>query len=87
VHAVAWTSTGPDLRHLSRAHLVIESLPPGVNPAEVCRELADHRRPGSRAVTRSGHRHDLTVPIGDLADLTSDAVPVRIAITLRPPGH
>lgn len=77
-----WVSTGPD--HLSRAHLVIESLPPGVSPAQVCCDLASHRRPGPHHVTRSGRRYDITLPISDIADLSRDGVPVHIAITLRP---
>jgi hypothetical protein len=84
VHAVAHAFTGPDLRHLSRAHLLVESLPPGVNPAQICSELANHRRPDSHHVTRSGQRYDITLPISDIADLSSDGVPVRIAIILRP---
>lgn len=83
-HQVAHAFTAPDLRHLSRAHLVIESLPPGASPAQVCSDLASHTRPDSHHVTRLGHRYDITLPISDLADLSSDGVPVRIAITLRP---
>lgn len=81
--AVAYSSTGPDERHLAPAHLIIETLPPGTRPADICTELAHHQRAAAHA-TPDQPRHPATIPIGDLCDAGTARRPIRIAITLLP---
>jgi hypothetical protein len=80
----AWTSTGPDERHVSLAHLIIESLPPGVAPGRVCSDLGSHQRAIVRPARDGRHRHADTLPLGDVYDASTSRDPIRIAITLLP---
>jgi hypothetical protein len=79
----AYFSTGPDERHLARAHLIIETLPPGTSPGDIGTELASHARTAARA-TPDDPRLPTTLPIGDLIDAGTSRRPIRIAITLLP---
>lgn len=79
----AYVSTGPSPRHLARAQLVIESLPPDSSPDQVAQELYRHVETQARRHAPGGvSSHAL--PIADVADCGTSAVPVRIAITLIP---
>lgn len=75
---------GDDQWFMNRAHLVIESLPPGLGAAQVCFDLADHCRAGADFISRDGKRMDVTLRIKDLRHEASDGAAVRIAIELRP---
>lgn len=81
--AVAHFGTGPDDRVLSRAHFIIETLPPGISPGDICTELAHHQRAATRA-TPDRPRPPTTLPIGDLIDAGTSRHPIRIAIILLP---
>ena len=79
-HLYAWTSSAPDEESVALAHLIIETLPPGTSPGDICHELANHQ-----AIAAHDHpRHPATIPIGDLNDAGTDRHPIRIAITLLP---
>ena len=80
--AVGLVSTGPGLRHLARAQLVIESLPPDSSPDQVAQDLDSHARMQARRASGGGFGNAL--PIASVADWGTSAVPVRIAITLIP---
>jgi hypothetical protein len=69
-------------RAISRAHLVIESLPPGISPARVHQDLDDAARTYDPAA--GGRQRPGALPIADLIDASTSKTPVRIAITLRP---
>jgi hypothetical protein len=79
----AWTSSGPDEEWVALAHLIIETLPPGTSPGDICTELASHQAIATDA-TPDQPRHPATLPIGDLYDAGTDRRPIRIAITLLP---
>jgi hypothetical protein len=79
-YAVAYSFTGPDEKHLARAHLIIETLPPGARPADICTELTNHQAIAAHDQTP----HPATIHIGDLYDAGTDRRPIRIAITLLP---
>jgi hypothetical protein len=80
---VAYSSIGFNLPlHLARAQLVIESLPPDSSPDQVAQDLHSHAKMQSRSA-RSGGSSD-ALPIADVADCGTSAVPVRIVITLIP---
>ena len=76
----AWASSGPDEERIAIAHLIIETLPPGTSPSDICTELANHRA----IAAHDQPRHPATIPIGDLYDAGTDRRPIRIAITLVP---
>lgn len=76
-------SIGLDLpRQLADAQLVIESLPPDTSLEQVCRDLARHAE--IQASHADGGASSDVLPTADVADLGTDRVPVRIAITLIP---
>lgn len=76
----AWTGSGPEEEWVARAHLIVETLPPGTSPGDICTELANHQ-----AIAAHDHpRRPATIPIGDLYDAGTDRSPIRIAITLLP---
>ena len=79
----AWSSSGPDEEWVALAHLIVETLPPGTSPGDICKELASHAKTAARA-TPDRPRHPATLPIGDLIDAGTDSRPIRIAITLLP---
>jgi hypothetical protein len=76
----AWTGSGPDEEQVALAHLVIETLPPGTSPGDICTELASHQA----IAAHDQPRHPATIPIGDLYDAGTHRRPIRIAITLVP---
>jgi hypothetical protein len=80
--AVGLVSTGPGPRHLARAQLVIESLPPDSSPDQVAQDLDRHAR--MQACRARGDGFGDALPIANVADCGTSAVPVRITITLIP---
>jgi hypothetical protein len=80
--SVAWFSSGPDERRLARAHLIIESLPPGISPSEVHQELASEADQHIRAAREE--RQSSALPIGEIIDASTSEIPIRLAIVLRP---
>lgn len=79
----AWSSSGPDEEGVALAHLIVETLPPGTSPGDICEELASHAKTAARA-TPDRPRLPATLPIGDLIDAGTNRRPIRIAITLLP---
>ena len=78
-----WASSRSDEEWVAPAHLIVETLPPGISPGDICTELASHARTAART-TPDRPRLPTTLPIGDLIDAGASRRPIRIAITLLP---
>ena len=77
-------SIGLDLpRDLAPYQLVIESLPPDSSPDQVAQDLHGHAEIQASSHAPGGVSSDV-LPIANVADFGTDAVPVRIAIELIP---